>query len=238
MFRFLRFMKPLKLILLICFVASFASCAGESNSNKLPTAKEINAGKFPEANVPRGNFPEPKQLDPKFPEPKQLDPKFPEAKRFKVNFPEPKFLDADFPEARLPLIKFSQTTVRQNKDFLVIVLPADVLFDFDKDEIRPDADAALREISQTIAADYAEKPLQVNGHTDSVASDEYNQDLSERRAFAVFKWLSEKGGIAPNRIQIVGFGEKFPVAPNQKTDGADDPDGRQKNRRVEIVIKK
>ncbi len=216
----------LTLFSIIPIVLSLA-CASDSNSNKLPTAKEIN-GKFPEVNVPRGNFPEAKQLDANFPKAKQL----------KVKFPEPKFLDADFPEARLPQIKFPQIKIRESKDLMVITLPADVLFDFDKDEIRPDANQALQEIKETIAANYSNNSMQINGHTDSIAADEYNQDLSERRAMSVLLWLAEEGGISENRMQIVSYGEKFPIAPDTNSDGSDNSEGRQKNRRVEIVILK
>jgi len=216
----------LTLFSIIPIVLSLA-CASDSNSKKLPTAKEIN-GKFPEVNMPRGNFPEAKQLDANFPKAKQL----------KVKFPEPKFLDADFPEARLPQIKFPQIKIRESKDLMVITLPADVLFDFDKDEIRPDANQALQEIKEAIAANYSNNSMQINGHTDSIAADEYNQALSERRAMSVLRWLAEKGGISENRMQIVGYGEKFPIAPDTNSDGSDNSEGRQKNRRVEIVILK
>ena len=216
----------LTLFSLIPIVLSLA-CASDSNSKKLPTAKEIN-GKFPEVNMPRGNFPEAKQLDANFPKSKQL----------KVKFPEPKFLDADFPEAKFPEIKTLSVKVQENKDLTIITLPADILFDFDKADIRPDAEAALEEIKMAIANRYADNPMQINGHTDSVASDEYNQVLSERRSASVKRWLAEEGGVADSLMQTTGYGERHPATPNTNADGSDYPNGRQKNRRVEIVIKK
>jgi outer membrane protein OmpA-like peptidoglycan-associated protein len=78
-------------------------------------------------------------------------------------------------------------------------------------------------------------PMQVDGHTDSIGSDAYNQSLSERRAASVKAWLVAHDGV-PAATPIRGFGKTRPVAPNSKPDGSDAPDGRQKNRRVEVVI--
>ncbi len=78
----------------------------------------------------------------------------------------------------------------------------------------------------------------ISGHTDSKGSEEYNQKLSEKRAESVKKWLIENAGVNPKIIEISGYGESRPVAPNTNPDGSDNPEGRQKNRRVEIVIKK
>jgi photosystem I P700 chlorophyll a apoprotein A2 len=64
----------------------------------------------------------------------------------------------------------------------------------------------------------------------------HNQRLSERRATSVKAWLVARG--ASNQINTQGFGDTKPVAPNTEPDGSDDPDGRQKNRRVEITLKK
>jgi len=73
--------------------------------------------------------------------------------------------------------------------------------------------------------------VRVEGHTDSVTSDAYNQQLSERRADAVRTWL-ESHGVAAGRLTTVGYGESKPVADNGTVAG------RQQNRRVEIVIDK
>jgi outer membrane protein OmpA-like peptidoglycan-associated protein len=79
--------------------------------------------------------------------------------------------------------------------------------------------------------------VRIEGYTDGKGSDSYNQKLSLRRAESVKKWL-ETHGLAGIRFSAAGFGAKNPVAPNTKPDGSDDPEGRQKNRRVEIVIRK
>jgi outer membrane protein OmpA-like peptidoglycan-associated protein len=118
-----------------------------------------------------------------------------------------------------------------------IELAADVLFDFDKDTLRPDARDSLHEVA-TVIAGYPNAPVRVEGHTDSKGGDAYNQVLSERRAASVKTWLVKEGGIAASRITTQGFGETRPKVPNTKPDGSDDPEGRQKNRRVEIVVRK
>jgi outer membrane protein OmpA-like peptidoglycan-associated protein len=113
---------------------------------------------------------------------------------------------------------------------ITIRLPGSVLFDFDSDRIRPDAERTLAEVAEVMKA-YAARPMRVEGHTDSIASDEYNQKLSERRAQSVQKWLAASGGVK-GAVTPRGFGESKPVAGNETAAG------RQLNRRVEIVIEK
>jgi outer membrane protein OmpA-like peptidoglycan-associated protein len=108
---------------------------------------------------------------------------------------------------------------------------SDLLFDFDRADVRPEAGAALAEVARHVAA--ANKAVMIEGHTDGKGSDGYNQGL--RRAAAVRNALVSQG--SPNRQLIIhGFGKSRPIAPNQQVDGSDDPAGRQKNRRVEVVI--
>ncbi len=118
-----------------------------------------------------------------------------------------------------------------------ISLPADILFDFDKADIRPDAADALRQ-TLTVIRYYEQAPIRVEGHTDSKGSEEYNQELSERRARSVKEWLVSQGNVPTSRITTKGFGESRPRAQNTKPDGSDDPAGRQLNRRVEVIIQK
>ena len=73
---------------------------------------------------------------------------------------------------------------------------------------------------------------------DKPGSEAYNQKLSERRANAVKDWMVSKEGLKNVKFETRGFGSKKPVAPNTKPDGGDNPEGRHKNRRVEIIIKK
>jgi len=84
----------------------------------------------------------------------------------------------------------------------------------------------------------AGKAVRIEGHTDAKGSEAYNKQLSIRRAESVKSWLIEKEGLGDRSFSTEGFGAKKPVAPNVKPDGSDDPEGRQKNRRVEIVLSK
>jgi outer membrane protein OmpA-like peptidoglycan-associated protein len=117
-----------------------------------------------------------------------------------------------------------------------IQLPADVLFDFDKATIRRDAEEALGKVLVILRA-HANARITIEGHTDGKGRPAYNQTLSEKRAQSVKAWLVDKG-IAARQISTKGYGMTKPVAPNAKPDGKDDPAGRQKNRRVEIVVHK
>jgi outer membrane protein OmpA-like peptidoglycan-associated protein len=110
-------------------------------------------------------------------------------------------------------------------------LPADVLFDFDKATIRPDAAQALGKLALVIRG-FPSAQVLLEGHTDSVGNDAYNQTLSGRRADAVKTWLVGKEALDAARLRTQGFGESKPVASN------DTDQGRQKNRRVVAVIHK
>ena len=120
---------------------------------------------------------------------------------------------------------------------IVIDLPSDVLFDFDQSTLRPDAIPVLAQAAQLIAA-YPQAPVCINGHTDSKGSDSYNQALSVRRARAVAAQLQsgQTEQEMQRTMQVRGLGESMPVAANTLPDGADNPEGRQRNRRVEIII--
>ena len=116
-----------------------------------------------------------------------------------------------------------------------IELSADVLFDFDKADLRAEATPALEKVA-TVLRTYPAANATIEGHTDSKGDDRYNQNLSERRAASVRGWLGSHG--VGNPMTTRGWGETKPVVPNSKPGGADDPEGRQKNRRVEITLKK
>jgi len=112
----------------------------------------------------------------------------------------------------------------------------DVLFDFDRAYIRSDAVPTLLAVADLIRQDrpYA---VEVIGHTDAKGRRGYNQRLSVRRARAVARYLSNAPGLAHTRFVVTGKGETEPRAPNTYPDGADNPRGRQLNRRVEIFLK-
>ena len=115
----------------------------------------------------------------------------------------------------------------------VITLQDGVLFDFGKYDLRPEAKATLAKLATVL--NQAKVPAaQINGHTDSIGDDAFNQDLSEKRASAVATQLKADGVTA--NLQTRGYGKTQPVADNTNADGSDNPAGRQANRRVEIYI--
>ncbi len=125
---------------------------------------------------------------------------------------------------------------RESRSELVFELAADVLFDFDRAELRPEAEPVLRALLDQVKAKLPRPRFRVEGHTDAKGEDAYNQKLSERRAASVRDWLVRIGKVDGRAIATTGFGESRPVAPNTRPDGSDDPVGRQKNRRVVITV--
>lgn len=103
-----------------------------------------------------------------------------------------------------------------------------IFFDFGKSELKPESDAAIKEIAKLLRANSAMK-VWVVGHTDSVGSTEANLTLSNARAAAVIQALTQKNGIDPKRLAPFGNGPYAPVSTN------DSEEGRAKNRRVELV---
>ncbi|MGW8484476.1 OmpA family protein [Microbacterium sp. NPDC055903] len=114
----------------------------------------------------------------------------------------------------------------------VITFADGVLFDFDKSDIRADAAETLKTVAEALNS-YEVPAAVVSGHTDAIGSDAYNQTLSEQRASSVVDAL-QKAGVTTT-LTAEGYGESRPVAANE-IDGADNPAGRQLNRRVEIFI--
>lgn len=110
-----------------------------------------------------------------------------------------------------------------------------VNFDFDKSELRPDAVQILNE-ALSILKKYPELKVEVAGHTDAIGTDAYNQSLSERRARAVYDYLTQNGIGADRLVGPNGYGEARPIAPNSNPDGSDNPEGRAKNRRTELNV--
>ena len=103
-----------------------------------------------------------------------------------------------------------------------------ILFDVDSDRIRPESTPTLNEIADMMKA-HTDLKILVEGHTDNTGDAAHNQTLSEQRAASVVKYLSTKGGIDASRLSSKGFGPTKPAKPN------DTPEGRQANRRVELV---
>jgi len=119
--------------------------------------------------------------------------------------------------------------VRREQDRLVVTMAEAVLFDLNSAMLKPTAMDKLAQMAEVMVR-YPENTILVKGFTDNTGSERYNQDLSERRAKAVKNYLILKG-VSAARITAIGFGETMPVASNAT------PEGRRKNRRVEIEIK-
>ena len=128
---------------------------------------------------------------------------------------------------KFPKLKMVPPVPSIEANSLLITLDSGILFDVDKYDVRPEAERALASLA-TVLKEADVKAFEIDGHTDSDASDEYNQALSEKRANAVKDFLASQG--LTSEITIIGYGESRPVASN------DTPEGKQKNRRVEILI--
>ena len=128
---------------------------------------------------------------------------------------------------KFPKLKMVPPIPSIEANSLLITLDSGILFDVDKYDLRPEAERALTSLA-VVLKEADVKAFQIDGHTDSDASDEHNQVLSENRANAVKNFLAAQGLTA--EITINGYGESRPIATN------DTPEGKQKNRRVEIII--
>ena len=128
---------------------------------------------------------------------------------------------------KFPKLKMVPPVPSIEANSLLITLDSGILFDVDKYDLRPEAEEVLKNLAIVLKeADI--KVFEVDGHTDSDAGDKHNQVLSENRANAVKDFLTSQGITA--EITIKGYGKTRPIASN------DTPEGKQKNRRVEIVI--
>ncbi len=125
--------------------------------------------------------------------------------------------------------------VRTNEEGEVdaMVMLSDVLFDF--------ADASLEPAALDVLASVAEKldgvsSIEITGHTDAIGDEDFNVLLGQQRADAVRDWLVVNTGLTADVITARGVGEADPIAPNVTDDGADNPEGRALNRRVEFTL--
>lgn len=103
-----------------------------------------------------------------------------------------------------------------------------VKFEFDSDRLTAEAKIILKDVAKVLLA-YPDIDVEVQGHTDWIGSDAYNQGLSERRAISVKKFLSENG-VTARRMTPLGFGESRPIETNETAEG------RENNRRVELRV--
>src|SRR5690625_1166630 len=120
--------------------------------------------------------------------------------------------------------------VTENDGEFKIQRPDDVLFDIDNSELKSDSKATLDDVIDVLEDVDDGIVIEINGHTDNEAETEYNLKLSEERAEEVDKYLTKNGDIDHLSIQTNGYGEEEPIESNAEEEG------RERNRRVEIVI--
>lgn len=117
-----------------------------------------------------------------------------------------------------------------------IIFPEVLLFEFNSDRLKLNAKAKMHKIAEILnGSDVKSRTIAVEGHTDSVGPTKYNMSLSERRAETVGRALVFSG-VRKERLAAKGFGESKPLTQNRHPDGTDNPEGRARNRRVEVII--
>jgi outer membrane protein OmpA-like peptidoglycan-associated protein len=126
---------------------------------------------------------------------------------------------------------------QQSGRSLSMNLSGDVLFDYDKAALKPEAEVALKKVA-VVLSQFPESKVTVEGYTDSKGTKSVNMQLSRDRAQAVKDWLVKNGGVAVASISTKGFGEQYPIAQNKNADSTDNPLGRALNRRVSIIVEK
>lgn len=117
----------------------------------------------------------------------------------------------------------------QSAEGTVITLPEAVLFEFAQARLKPEAPGQLDRIAEVLRL-YDTAPVTIRGYTDSTGSEEANLELARRRAESVKAYLTGGPAIDAGRMTANGLGEQDPVASNES------PEGREQNRRVEIVL--
>ena len=139
-----------------------------------------------------------------------------------------KMMDNQERDMRQALAASEAAAIRREGNLLAVTFKGDVTFDTNSTVVKPGLYTEIDRVAGVLNR-YPETLIRVEGHTDSVGSEEYNMDLSFRRSNSVRDLLVQRG-VNISRIQTVGFGETIPVATNATEAG------RQLNRRVEIKV--
>ena len=126
---------------------------------------------------------------------------------------------------------------QQSGRSLSMNLSGDVLFDYDKAVLKPEAEQTLKKVA-VVLSQFPESKVTVEGYTDSKGTKAANMQLSRERAQSVKNWLIKNGGVVATNIATKGLGEQYPIALNKNADGSDNPLGRALNRRVSIIVEK
>ncbi|HOP19044.1 MAG TPA: OmpA family protein [Parvularculaceae bacterium] len=122
----------------------------------------------------------------------------------------------------------SGVSVTRVGDNIILNMPSDITFDVNQSDVKPSFYETLNSVS-LVLKEYNKTTISVLGHADSTGSDEYNMQLSQKRALSVSNYLAAQG-VNPGRLSAVGYGESRPIADNSTASG------RAANRRVEILI--
>jgi outer membrane protein OmpA-like peptidoglycan-associated protein len=138
------------------------------------------------------------------------------------------YMDAQEAKLREQLRNTGVSVTRLGDD-IVLNMPGNVTFDVNQSEVKGNFYEVLNSVG-LVLKEFDKTLIDVNGHTDSTGTVEYNMGLSNRRAASVAAYL-EAQGVAPTRLFTQGFGPHYPVADNAT------PEGRQLNRRVELILK-
>ena len=133
------------------------------------------------------------------------------------------YMDRQEQELRTAMAASKAASIQRTQNVLMATFHSEFLFDFDSSTLKPGAYAEIARVANVLNR-YPQTTIRVEGHTDSKASEAYNQVLSEKRSLAVKSALTQRG-VDPTRIQTVGFGESQPISSNDAV-----------NRRVVIVI--
>jgi len=120
--------------------------------------------------------------------------------------------------------------IKQERDSLTLIMPTDVVFDFNKATIKKEFEPMLDTVAEALNI-YTSLEVKIDGHTDNVGEYNYNMSLSKKRAESAKKYLVSKG-VDGNRVATEGFSFSKPIASNATQEG------RDKNRRIEVILKK
>lgn len=125
--------------------------------------------------------------------------------------------------------------VQETPRGVTVTLPT-VFFGYNNADLSEEARQRVDALATVLNHPRAQqRKMAVEGHADAIGSQDYNLKLSQKRAETVTQELIT-GQVQSNRLHFEGFGELYPVAPNKNPDGSDNPEGRARNRRVEVII--
>jgi outer membrane protein OmpA-like peptidoglycan-associated protein len=141
-------------------------------------------------------------------------------------------INRNAPVATYQEITDRDVTVRGDENYAIYSMDEAILFDTDSDQLRPGAEQKLQQVAQSLNQRYANGQVRIYGYTDTRGSADYNEQLAQERAESVRNWLTQNGNIDNDRVSLHPIGEADPVATNETAQG------RQQNRRVEIVARR